>query len=99
MNTPWGPSQNWEKIAPGIFSHSTASHGGFHLSAERLAAMPEHLKVPGWGGNAARGWFEEDCDAALVMLAFPEHFPHAQGESGAAMRSVAEHSCGVTFPK
>ncbi len=34
-NTPWGPSQGATVYAEGVVCHSTAGHGGFHLSAER----------------------------------------------------------------
>lgn len=87
--SPWGVIDWAREIAPGIVSVSTASHGGFYVSRERLATMPEALaRVPtyversagvkivtvagdGFGGR----WYEEDCDAALVALAWPEAFP------------------------
>jgi hypothetical protein len=38
--TPWEPAQYSQEIASGITFHSTASHGGFHLTVERVAQMP-----------------------------------------------------------
>lgn len=74
-STPWGPSQEQTTIAPGIVRHSTAGHGGIMLSDERLAAMPAPLReFSTWAG---RGAYEEDRDAALVVLAFPWVFPPA----------------------
>lgn len=57
--TPWGISDYTTKIAPGIISYSTPSHGGIHLSPTRLKEMPEVLRLES-------GWYEEDCDWCLV---------------------------------
>ena len=67
----WGPVQDATERAPGIWKVSTAGHGGYMLSPERVAAMPDMLKP---GAETKRGNFEEDCDWALVALAFPHHF-------------------------
>jgi len=72
MHTPWGASQEQKQIAKGITRYSTASHGGYHVSADRLAQMPDCIRaIKPWAGT---GWYEEDCDWALVVLAFPELF-------------------------
>ena len=42
----WGPVQTCQTIAPGIFQVTTASHGGFILSAERIAEMATALQKP-----------------------------------------------------
>jgi hypothetical protein len=77
VDTPWGQAQHVTEIAPGIVSVSTASHGGIHLSDERIAEMPKALQdfVP-FGGkqNGLGRWFEEDCDWSVVALAFPQFF-------------------------
>ena len=65
----WGPVQIFQTIAPGIFQVTTASHGGFTLSAERIAEMPTALQKP--DGNC----FEDDCAWCLVVLSFPAYFP------------------------
>lgn len=76
--TPWGTVQRSEETAPGITWYSTASHGGYGLSPERQAAMPDHLRLENRGlrgaGPKGPGWYEEDCDWCLVTLAFPELF-------------------------
>ena len=72
--TPWGPAQSTEKHAEGITFYSTAGHGGFKLSPARAAAVL--AKFPGfttWLGDSA--WWEEDCDATLVVATFPQYFP------------------------
>ena len=76
MYTPWGEAQQTDAIAPGITWVSTASHGGFIISAERRAAMPRSLREfqTFAGGNN----YEEDCDAAIIIAAFPQHFTAKQ---------------------
>lgn len=71
--TPWGVVQDRSEIASGIVFVGTASHGGFWLSPDRLAILRANLP---WLDRTFSGfpWFEEDCDAAYVMVAFPEYF-------------------------
>lgn len=80
MNTPWGQADQVKHIIAtghdGIVWVSTPSHGGFHLSDAYRAAMPEALRViPTFAGG---NWYEEDCDAVIVILAFPAHFTAKQ---------------------
>lgn len=81
--SPWGTPDDTHEIAPGLWSVGTPSHGGFLISAERRAAMPAHLRdVPTFaGGNA----YEEDCDVALVIVAFPENFTQHHVENAQAV--------------
>lgn len=88
--TPWGPPQTIEGYVPGVFFVSTASHGGFYVSPEAMARAPAWLKSVKTfvqrSGSGAPGWFEEDCDAALVVLAFageeqPKGWPTPNVES------------------
>ena len=71
MNTPWGTSQSATKYGDGITFYETASHGGFHVRENRNAAMPDALRQDD-------GWYEEDCEACKVILAFPLHFSPKQ---------------------
>jgi hypothetical protein len=87
MNTPWGVSQGRpHTIADGIDFYHTARHGGFHLSPERLAEMPDELRAARTDDGPECPWFEEDCDYALVVLAFPEYF--TPEECDTAVRSA-----------
>lgn len=73
VSTPWGLSQWRTDYGPGVSFYTTASHGGFHLDAERLRELTAKLgTVKTFCGQPA--WFEEDCDWAYVALAFPELF-------------------------
>ncbi len=67
MRTPWGESDGAERVARGITFYSTPSHGGYYLAPTVNERMPEALRLEG-------GWYEEDCDWARVVLAFPEYF-------------------------
>jgi Domain of unknown function (DUF7007) len=66
-HTPWGTSQGATVHADGVVFHSTASHGGFHLSPQRNAKVHPLLR-------AGAAWYEEDCHWAAVAHAFPELF-------------------------
>jgi len=86
IETPWGPSQSQHEHAPGIVFHSTASHGGYHLSTERwkdFTAIPQFANWPA-------PWLEEDCDACLVYLRWPELATNEQIHDAVCMaRTVA----------
>jgi hypothetical protein len=64
-STPWGGSQMATIYVEGIVSHSTSGHGGFHLSSDRNLLV--HASV-----RSAGGWYEEDCEWAIVALTFPD---------------------------
>lgn len=71
--TPWGEADDVIKLADGMVRVSTPSHGGIWLSERRRAQMPHPLgRIETYAGA---NWYEEDCDAYLVILAFPELFP------------------------
>jgi hypothetical protein len=62
-SSPWGPVDQVETLAPGLHDVGTASHGGFLLSPEMNARVPEALRLES-------GAYEEDCDWARVVVAF-----------------------------
>ncbi len=64
-SSPWGPIEDEEIIADGIRRVSTSNHGGWLLSPERQAKVPQHLLNQG-------GAYEEDGEYKLVALAFPD---------------------------
>ncbi len=66
-NTPWGPSQGATVFGERVVCHSTAAHGGFHLSADRNAKVDRGLRRQG-------GWYEEDAEWAIVALTLPHLF-------------------------
>lgn len=66
-NTPWGLSQGATVFDEGVVCHSTAGHGGFHLSPERNGEVHPML-------GSRTGWYEEDAEWAVVALTFPQLF-------------------------
>ena len=95
-NTPWGVAQDRERIAEGITFYSTPSHGGFHLSRERNAKVPERYRAyaamwsHGWGDT----WYEEDCAALAVILTYPDYFPHVSLDDLDKFRRLLEEYSG-----
>lgn len=61
--SPWGQIQTVHDVLYGIVFVTTARHGGFLLSPERLNQMPEHMR-------SRDGWYEEDCEVAMPMYVF-----------------------------
>ena len=61
--SPWGYVKMQRELAPGVVQVETKSHGGLHLSPERLAAMPEKERTKD-------SWYEQDCEAAFVFWRF-----------------------------
>ena len=65
--TPWGMSDYREELAPGIIWYGTPSHGGCHLDPCANSKIHD-----AW--RRADGWYEEDCDWAIVAFHFPQAF-------------------------
>ncbi len=83
-STPWGASQMAVIYADGIVAHSTAGHGGFHLSTARNAKIHPLLRKD-------TPWYEEDSEWAAVAISFPELFTGYE-------RSLAERTIRNTCP-
>lgn len=72
--SPWGRIDHTDNLADGIVQVGTPSHGGIHLAAALNAAMPEVFR-------SRDGWYEEDCEWALVALIYPHAFDAKSQES------------------
>ena len=68
--SPWGVIDDVTPVAVGIDQVGTPGHGGVQHSTERNRAVDEAWRRPG-------GWYEEDCEWAIVAMAFPDAFPPA----------------------
>jgi len=84
MSTPWGGSQMAVVYAKGVVAHSTAGHGGFHLSSECNAKVHSLLRKDAL-------WYEEDCEWAIVAITFPDLFTGYE-------RSLADKIIRNTWP-
>lgn len=71
---PWGAVQWRTSYAPGLDYVSTAGHGGFLLSAARLASMPSKYRATAFDALYPHA-FEHDASFCGVVLSFPELFP------------------------
>lgn len=92
--TPWGIADGATQYGPGLVFYYTPSHGGFHVEPDLLATMPAHLRsIRPFCGQ--EGWYEEDCDYALVALAFPDRF-HPDELSAAGDIFKAHHAKHLT---
>lgn len=65
--SPWGAVDSYDVIAPGIVSVSTPSHGGIKLDRARNAQVHPAFQN-------TDGWYEEDCEADIVVFTFPYQF-------------------------
>ena len=70
--SPWGIVDGSHEIATGIVEVSTPSHGGIKLAPRRQTEILR--RFPAFRTFAGGSWYEEDCDACLVVIAFWEHF-------------------------
>ncbi len=75
MDTPWDKADDVEVVSDHMGWVHTHCHGGIKLSDEWNAKVPPLFRRAG-------GWYEEDCEWALVALCFPAHF--SEKERGAA---------------
>lgn len=87
--TPWGLSDAGPReLAPGIEIYSTPSHGGIHLSPERMRELPARLHKRS-AKYCPMDWFEEDCEISLVIAGFPQYFTLEQVDQ--AERMIASY--------
>lgn len=70
-HSPWGLIQSSRELVPGITRVSTASHGGLHLSPERMSHLQSLFpQFRSWTNEW--DWLEEDCDALIAYVAFSD---------------------------
>lgn len=72
MYTPWGRSDSEHKVADGITFYGTPSHGGYHLSMKRWNELVSMF--PRFRSFTGAQWLEEDCDASMPALVWPDLF-------------------------
>lgn len=68
---PWGWIQGRTEVAEGIYWITTGGHGGFCISEDRYAEMPQGLRECSMTKDQ---WFEEDCSWCAVVLSWPQYF-------------------------
>ena len=70
MYTPWGQAQTQTDCGHGVIHVTTSSHGGFFVEESERHKLPIQ-ETP----YSHKGFFEEDCDWAIVAVSIPEAFP------------------------
>ncbi len=73
-HTPWGPAQTVTHHTDDVVSVTTASHGGFYVAHRVKQTWPDALRNIETFGDNGPLWYEEDLDAAIVVLAMPDLF-------------------------
>lgn len=68
---PWGAIQTHDKVAEGIYFIQTGGHGGYLVTRDRYAEMPQYLRECSFTKDQ---WFEEDCSWCAVVIAWPHYF-------------------------
>ena len=71
-HTPWGKPNYSVEQGPGIVYYSTPSHGGYWLSRHR--EKQRRCRFPTFNTFAGGPWYEQDQDAAILALTFPDYF-------------------------
>lgn len=85
--SPWGRIETVATLADGITLVSTPSHGGLHLSDERLGAMPEAERT-------RDSWYEEDCEIAWPILRFASDIGLSETRRASA-QAIVDHYGGA----
>ena len=89
MFTPWGKSDSTSVIAPGILEVTTPSHGGINLAPHLNSQVHK-----AWRQKS--GWYEEDCEWAIVAVTFPAHFEGKTVQNGPhAGKTYVQYAHGV----
>jgi hypothetical protein len=73
MSTPWGRATYVEPLANGVGLVSTPSHGGIKVDPIRNQRIH-----PAW--RRSGGWYEEDCEALIVLYTFDDVAPKVSRE-------------------
>ena len=74
IHTPWGNSQNIEKISRGLEFVDTSGHGGIKVSDELNKQIPLWVKEGTYRKLGLKGWYEEDCDWCIPVIVFSKVF-------------------------
>ena len=67
VRTPWGAADTETVFTPDIALYLTPSHGGIKVSDTLNGLVPQSMR-------RNDGWYEEDCNWAIVVVAFPRLF-------------------------
>jgi hypothetical protein len=78
-SSPWGKIQSCKKVIAGVYSVSSAGHGGVMVHRSLVARLSDYAQSHGIASGEYLG-FEEDCNWALPAVElglYPEHLKAA----------------------
>jgi hypothetical protein len=78
VQTPWGKADSYTNLGQGVFSVSTASHGGIFVPESMLHNIPAERRAWAAHWSGSEQWYEEDCCWAAVAVALPDRFTAEQ---------------------
>lgn len=97
-HTPWGAPQDVREYCPGVVGYETGSHGGIWVATFQMENMPAELRAI--APFAAPGWYERDCDWAIVCASFPHLFTGREVfEAWRLMLGVPKYALFWTTPR
>jgi len=79
--TPWGKADSVTRYERGVNFYSTPGHGGFKLSKALNERIPLFIRQESFGGLGLKGWYEEDEDAQIIIVAFGHLFADQERQS------------------
>jgi hypothetical protein len=85
VHTLWDTPDMATQRLPGVWWVTTPSHGGFVLSDERQAAMPEALRLDSI-------YYEEDVNWSLVVIGFEAEFAKVKDQTFDIERDLAHQT-------
>ena len=92
--TPWGKADIVTRYARGINFYTRRDTAGFKLSETMNKRVPVELREQSFAGLGIKGWYEEDCDAYIVIVTFSEYFTPQEVESA---REALERYLPIPF--
>lgn len=97
IQTPWGNSQNIEKISRGLEFVDTSEHGGIKVSDELNKKIPLWAKEGTYCKRGLTGWYEEDCDWCIPVIVFSKTFRAWAKEEGSDAYIACAHKMFKTM--
>ena len=91
VHTLWDTPDMATQRLPGVWWVTTPSHGGFVLSDERQAAMPEALRLDSI-------YYEQDVNWSLVVIGFEAEFAKVKDQNFDIERDLAHQTARHWHP-
>lgn len=105
--TPWGKADYSRSVVRGITFYSTSSHGGVFVTENaarkylRKSALESEFVRGAYDRKANGYWFEEDCDATIVIFELCYTAPQSAVDLYKGKRTLDEikQSCAASIDR